>query len=90
MSRSIKTAWGEEENSAKVKNAYHNIKEDDVIVNLQGQIIGIASNMKACCTATSPGSVHLLNDKKENTWVSGDVIDIGNNTWVITNNTIVK
>lgn len=90
MPRIIKTAWGEEDNSAKVKNAYHNIKENDVIINLQGQIIGTATHMKARCTATSPGSVHLLNDEKENIWVTGDVIDIGDNTWVITNNTIIK
>lgn len=90
MSRIIKTAWGEEDNSANVKNAYHNIKGDDVIVNLQGQIIGIASHIKARCTVTSPGSVHLFNDKKENVWVTGDVIDMGDNTWVITNSTIVK
>lgn len=75
---------------ANVKNAYHNIKENDVIINLQGQIIGIATHMKARCTATSPGSVHLYNDEKENIWVAGDVIDMGDNTWVITNNTKVN
>ena len=90
MPRIIKTAWGEEDNSANVKNAYHNIKENDVIINLQGQIIGIATHMKARCTATSPGSVHLLNDEKENIWVTGDVIDMGDNTWVITSNTKVN
>jgi hypothetical protein len=90
MPRMIKTAWGEEDNSADVKNAYYNIKENDVIINLQGQIIGIATDIKARCTATSPGSVHLYNDEKENIWVSGDVIDMGDNTWVITNNTIVN
>ena len=89
MPRIIKTACGEEDKSSNVKNAYHNIKGDDVIVNLQGEIIGKATKLRSRCTATSPGSVHLLNDKKENIWISGDVIVMGENTWIITNNTNV-
>lgn len=86
MCRTIQTAWEYVNITAKVCNAYNNIKENDVIINLQGQIIGIATHMKARCAAISPGSIHLLNDKKENIWISGDVIDLGENTWVITNN----
>ena len=52
MFRNIKTAWGERDSSADVKNAYNHIKE--------------------------------------NIWISGDVIDIGENTWVVTNNTKIK
>ena len=89
MSRSIKTAWGEEANSAEVKNAYYNIIENDVIINLQGEIIGKATTYRARCTATSPGSVHLLNYKNENIWISGEVVDLGQNTWIVTNNTMI-
>lgn len=90
MFRNIKTAWCERDSSADVKNAYNHIKENDAVVNLQGKIIGIATSYRGRCTGTSPGSVNLLSAKKENIWISGDVIDIGENTWVVTNNTKIK
>jgi len=87
MNNTVRTAWGEITETANKLNAYHHIKENDLVINLQGEIIGKATNYKARCTDTSPGSVHLLNDNKENIWISGDVLDIGNSTWVVTNNT---
>ena len=87
MPRSIKTAWGEKNNSAPVKNAYHHIKENDVIINLQGETIGTASTYKSRPTAATRGSVQLTNDNNEIIWISGELLYFEQNKWVITSNT---
>ena len=89
MSKTVRTAWGYTTEIAKKLNAYHHIKENDVVINLQGETVGIATAWKARPTATTHGSVQLTNDNDEIIWISGDLIDMGNNMWVITNNTDV-
>ena len=53
---------------------------------MQGNIIGVATTYRARPTSKSPGSVQLTNDDKEKIWLSVDVINIANNTWVLTSN----
>ena len=86
MPRIIKTAWGDQKKTATVCNAYNNIKDNDIVIDLQGNIIGVATTYRARATWKSPGSVELINDDKEIIWLSGDVINIENNTWVLTSN----
>ena len=89
MNKTVRTAWGDTTDSAKKLNAYHHIQKNDVVINLQGETIGFATAWKSKPTVTTRGSVQLTNDNEEIIWISGDVLDIKNNMWVITNNTDV-
>lgn len=72
-----KIAWAK-----NLYNAYNNVKKGDTVYDKNENIIGTADGCYARCTATNPGSVCLIKDKKF-VWISGDVEKKCEKKWIL-------